>query len=150
MAGSDKSALFIDGANLHYTARALGFEVDFRRLLAEFETECVLLRAYYYTTTDESTDLQSIRPLTDWLSYNGFHVKTKPRTEFDDREGRRRFKRNIGVELSVDALEVAKYVGHIVLFFRRCRFLFSDRGCPAPWTNCYHRIQCSNKAGDGC
>jgi NYN domain len=80
MAGSDKSALFIDGANLHYTARALGFEVDFRRLLAEFETECVLLRAYYYTTTDESTDLQSIRPLTDWLSYNGFHVKTKPRT----------------------------------------------------------------------
>jgi uncharacterized LabA/DUF88 family protein len=60
--------------------------------------------------------LQSIRPLTDWLSYNGFHVKTKPRTEFYDREGRRSFKRNIGVELSVDALEIAKYVGHIVLF----------------------------------
>jgi uncharacterized LabA/DUF88 family protein len=75
-----------------------------------------LLRAHYYATMDERTDLQSIRPLTDWLSYNGFHVKTKPRTEFYDREGRRSFKRNIGVELSVDALEIAKYVGHIVLF----------------------------------
>ena len=111
---SEKLALFVDGLNLHYTAKALDFSIDFRRLLAEFKTRGVLVRAYYYTIIAE--EFQTTRPLIDWLDYNGFAVRTTPVKEFDDIQGRRKYKRNIGVELAVDALEIAKYVDHILLF----------------------------------
>jgi uncharacterized LabA/DUF88 family protein len=116
MNSSGKLALFVDGPNLHYTAKNLGFDIDFKRFLAEFKTRGALVRAYYYTTIAEGAEFSTIRPLVDWLDYNGFTVRTKPVKEFDDGEGRRKFKRNIGVELAVDAFEIAKHVDHIVLF----------------------------------
>jgi uncharacterized LabA/DUF88 family protein len=112
----DKMALFIDGANLHHSAKALGFDVDFKRLIEEFEKRGSIFRSYYYTTVSEGAEFTSIRPLVDWLDYNGFTIRVKPAKEFDDGSGRRKIKRNIGIELSVDALEIAKHVGHVVLF----------------------------------
>ncbi|MBR1251462.1 NYN domain-containing protein [Bradyrhizobium sp. AUGA SZCCT0169] len=114
MIPSEKLALFIDGLNLHYTAKALDFNIDFKRLLAEFRTRGVLVRAYYYTIIAE--EFQTTRPLIDWLDYNGFTVRTNSVKEFDDGQGRRKYKRNIGIELAVDAVEIAKYVDHILLF----------------------------------
>ena len=111
---SEKLALFIDGQNLHFTAKGLGFNIDFKRFLAEFKTRGVLVRAYYYTIIAE--EFQTTRPLIDWLAYNGFTVRTISVKEFDDGEGRRKFKRNISIELAVDALEIAKHLDHIVLF----------------------------------
>jgi uncharacterized LabA/DUF88 family protein len=111
-----RSAVFIDGANLHSTSRALGFEVDFKRLLAEFERRGPLLRIYYYTMVLAAGDFVSIQPLLDWLEYNGFTVRTKPVREHDDGEGRRRFKRNIVIDLAIDAMEIAGYVENIYLF----------------------------------
>jgi uncharacterized LabA/DUF88 family protein len=112
----EKTALFIDGENLHYTAKALGFDVDFRRLLAEFETRGPLLRSYYYTTVSSDVDHQVTRPLIDWLDYNGFTVIAKPANAFDDGADRRKFKRNIAIELVVDALEISKHIDHMILF----------------------------------
>jgi uncharacterized LabA/DUF88 family protein len=109
-------ALFVDGPSLHYTARALGFEIDFKRLLSEFKVRGALVRAFYYTMIVEDAEFQTIRPLIDWLDYNGFTVRAKPTKEFDDGEGRRKIKRNIAIELAVDALEIAKHVDHIILF----------------------------------
>ena len=114
MNSSEKVALFIDGQNLHYTARGLGFSVDFKKFLAHFKTCGVLVRAYYYTIIAE--EFQTSRPLLDWLEYNGFTVRTNSVKEFDDDECRRKFKRNIGIELAIDAFEIAKYVDRIVLF----------------------------------
>jgi len=111
-----RSAVFIDGANLHSTSRALGFEVDFKRLLAEFERRGPLLRIYYYTMVLAAGDFVSIQPLLDWLEYNGFTVRKKPVREHDDGEGRRRFKRNIVIDLAIDAMEIAGYVESIYLF----------------------------------
>jgi uncharacterized LabA/DUF88 family protein len=111
-----KLALFIDGANLHRTAKALGFDIDYKRLLAEFQSRGKLVRAFYYTAVIEDQEFSSIRPLVDWLDYNGFTVVTKPAKEFDDGEGRRKFKRNMSVELAVDAMELALHVDEIVLF----------------------------------
>ena len=111
---SEKLALFVDGLNLHYTAKALNFNIDFKRLLAEFRTRGVLVRAYYYTIIAD--EFQTTRPLIDWLDYNGFTVRTNSVKEFDDGQGRRKFKRNIGIELAVDAIEIAKHVDHILLF----------------------------------
>jgi uncharacterized LabA/DUF88 family protein len=109
-------AAFIDGANLHSTSKALGFEVDFKRLLAELNRRGPLLRAYFYTTVSATDEFISIQPLLDWLEYNGFTVRTKPLREHDDGEGRRRFKRNIAIDLAIDALEAAAHVDHIYLF----------------------------------
>jgi len=109
-------ALFIDGANLYAAAKTLGFDIDFKRLLTEFRSRGTLVRAFYYTVVIEDQEFSSLRPLLDWLDYNGFTVVTKPAKEFDDGEGRRRFKRNMGVELAVNTMELARQVDEIVLF----------------------------------
>jgi uncharacterized LabA/DUF88 family protein len=114
--GRGKIALFIDGANLHATAKALGFEIDYRQLLREFADQGALLRALYYTATAEDQQFSSLRPLTDWLDYNGYTVVTKPTKEFTDSSGHRKVKGNMGVELAIDALELANYIDRMVLF----------------------------------
>ena len=110
-----KIALFIDGANLYTTAKALGFDIDYKLLMKEFQGRGTLVRAFYYAVIIEDQEF-SIRPLTDWLGYNGFTVVTKPAKEFDDGVGRRKLKRSMRVELAVDALEMANDVDEIVLF----------------------------------
>ena len=113
---SNKIALFIDGANLYATAKTLGFDIDYKRLLKEFQSRGTLLRAFYYTAIIEDQEYSSIRPLIDWLDYNGFKVVTKPAKEFTDSTGRRKIKGNMDIELTVDALELAEYVDHYVIF----------------------------------
>ena len=112
----ERLALFIDGANLYSSARALGLEIDFRKLLKEFQGRGRLLRASYYTALVESDEYSPIRPLVDWLAYNGFSVVKKAAREYTDREGRKRHRGNMDVELAVDMLEAAAHVDHIVLF----------------------------------
>jgi uncharacterized LabA/DUF88 family protein len=112
----EKTGLFIDGENLYYTAKALGFDIDFKRLLKEFEARGSLIRSYYYTAVDGDAEREATRPLIDWLGYNGFAVTAKPMKMFDDGMGRRKPKRNIAIELVIDALEIAKHLDHIVIF----------------------------------
>src|SRR5205814_3401271 len=116
MLPSDKIALFIDGANLYATARALGFDVDYRRLLKEFQSRGSLVRAFYYTTIIEDQEYTSIRPLIDWLDYNGYTVVTKPTKEFVDASGRRKIKGNMDIELAVHVMEMVDSIDHLVLF----------------------------------
>ncbi len=113
---SNKIALFVDGANLHATAKALGFDIDYKRLLKEFQSRGTLLRAFYYTVIIENQEFSSIRSLIDWLDYNGYAVITKPAKEFDGGESRRKMKRNMHIELVIDAMELAEHVDQIVLF----------------------------------
>jgi uncharacterized LabA/DUF88 family protein len=110
-----KIALFIDGANLYATSKALGFDIDYRRLLAEFQSRGYLVRALYYTTLVENDEYCSIRPLVDWLDYNSYSVVTKPAREFTDAMGRRRIKGNMDIELTIDALEIADKVDQVYL-----------------------------------
>ncbi len=112
----EKVALFIDGANLYATAKALGFDIDYKRLLNHFQGRGYLLRAYYYTALAEDQEYSSIRPLIDWLDYNGYTVVTKPTKEFVDATGRRKIKGNMDVELAVDVMQLAESIDHIVLF----------------------------------
>ena len=109
-------ALFIDGANLYATGKTLGFDIDYKRLLTEFRSRGTLLRAFYYTTIIEDQEYSSLRPLIDWLDYNGYTVVTKAVKEFIDAYGRRKVKGNMDIELAVDALELAPYLGEMVLF----------------------------------
>ena len=113
---NEKIALFIDGANLYATAKSLGFDIDYKRLLREFHTRGYLMRAFYYTAVIEDQEYSSIRPLIDWLDYNGYTVVTKATKEFIDQTGRRKVKGNMDIELAVDAMELAGHIDHMVLF----------------------------------
>lgn len=112
---SNRIAVFIDGASLHAASKALGMEIDYRRLLKEFENRGTLLRAFYYTAVFEDREYSSIRPLIDWLDYNGFTVVTKPGKEFVDATGRRRLKGDMNVELTVHAMDIARHVDEMVI-----------------------------------
>lgn len=113
---TERLALFIDGANLYAAAKAIEVEIDYRKLLEEFRKRGRLLRSYYYTALVESDDFSPIRPLVDWLQYNGFSVVTKPAKEFTDRDGRRRVKGDMDVEIAVDMMNLADRIDHMVLF----------------------------------
>ena len=112
----ERLALFIDGSNLYAAAKALEFDIDYRLLRAEFMNRGKLLRAFYYTALLENDEYSPIRPLVDWLNYNGFTMVTKPAKEYTDSMGRRKVKGNMDIELCVDAMELAPHVDHIVLF----------------------------------
>ena len=113
---NERIALFIDGANLYATAKSLAFDIDYKRLLALFRSKGQLVRALYYTALIEDQEYSSIRPLVDWLDYNGYTMVTKPTKEFVDAMGRRKIKGNMDIELAVDAMELADHRDHSVLF----------------------------------
>lgn len=118
MRESEKTALFIDGANLYKAARALGFDMDYKSLLAKARSASKLLRAYYFTAIqeDKEQDYSPLRPLVDWLDYNGYTMVTKTAREFTDAMGKKRFKGSTDIELVVEMLNLAPKLDHVVLF----------------------------------
>ena len=112
----ERIALFIDGSNLYAAARALGFDIDYKRMLKVFEEKAILVRAFYYTALIEDQEFSPIRPLVDWLDYNGYTMVTKPAKEFIDPTGRRKIKGNMDIELAIDVMEMLDHLDHIVLF----------------------------------
>ena len=129
----ERIALFIDGANLYAAARGLGFDIDYKRLLEMFASKGRLIRAFYYTAVIEDQEYSPLRPLVDWLDYNGYTMVTKPTKEYTDAIGRRKIKGNMDIELAIDMLEMAQYLDHAVLFsgdgdFRRLVEAVQRRG----------------------
>ncbi|MFN0043099.1 MAG: NYN domain-containing protein [Alphaproteobacteria bacterium] len=112
----ERTALFIDGANLYAAARALAFDIDYRKLLQLFEKRGRLVRALYYTAIIEDQEYSPLRPLVDWLDYNGYSVVTKPAKEYTDAQGRRKIKGNMDIEIAIDMMEMAERLDHILLF----------------------------------
>ena len=127
----DRVALFIDGANLYQAARALDFDIDYKRLLEIFAADARLIRAYYYTALLDDQEYSPIRPLVDWLDYNGFTMITKPLKEFTHATGRRKFKGNMDVEIAVHAMEIAPACRSHLPDVRRWRFPSAGRGIAA-------------------
>ena len=112
----ERLALFIDGANLYAAARSLGFDIDYKRLLDLFATKGRLVRAFYYTALVEDQEYSPIRPLVDWLDYNGYTMVTKPTKEFTDASGRRKIKGDMDRELAIDLMEMSEHLDHAILF----------------------------------
>lgn len=111
----ERMALFIDGANLYSTVKTLDFDIDYSKFLQLFKDKGRLISARYYTAVLEHADYSAIQPLIDWLDYNGYNVITKPAKEHTDRDGRRRIKGNVDIEMAIDIYELAPHVDHILL-----------------------------------
>lgn len=125
--------MFIDGSNLYAAAKALNFDIDYKRLLELFAAKGHLIRAFYYTALIEDQEYSPIRPLIDWLDYNGYTMVTKPTKEFTDAFGQRKIKGNMDIELAIDVMEMAEHLDHVVLFsgdgdFRRLVEAIQRRG----------------------
>ena len=146
---TERIALFIDGANLYASAKALGFDIDYKRLLKEFQAKGRLIRAFYYTALVDDQEYSSIRPLVDWLDYNGYAVVTKPTKEFVDSTGRRKVKGNMDIELAVDAMEMAEHIDLHGAVLRRRRLPLSGRGDSAQGRPGRGRIDDLDPAADG-
>jgi len=112
----ERIALFIDGSNLYAAAKALEFDIDYKRLLRYFADQGQLIRAFYFTALLEEQEYSPIRPLVDWLDYNGYTMVTKAAKEFTDDAGRKKIKGNMDIELAVDLLEMADSIDHAVIF----------------------------------
>ncbi len=131
---TDRTALFIDGANLYSAARSLNIDIDYKKLLEEFRKRGVLTRAYYYTAIVEDQEYSPLRPLVDWLDYNGFTLVTKPARRYTESStGVTRTKGNMDIEIAVDMLELAAHLDHAILFsgdgdFRRVVEAVQRRG----------------------
>ena len=113
---NEKLALFIDGSNLFATAKALHFDIDYKKLRRHFAEKGILLRANYYTALIEEQEYSPLRPLVDWLDYNGYTLVTKPTKEFTDNRGEKKIKGNMDMELAIDMMGMAEHVDHMVLF----------------------------------
>jgi len=112
----ERVGMFIDGANLYSAAKSLGFDIDYKRLLELVQQKGRLIRAFYYTALIEDQEYSPIRPLVDWLDYNGYTMVTKPTKEYTDAMGRRKIKGNMDIELAIDVLEMAEHLDHVLLF----------------------------------
>ena len=112
----ERIALFIDGSNLFAAAKALGFDIDYKRLLKYFAKQGHLIRAFYFTALLEEQEFSSIRPLVDWLNYNGYTMVTKQAKEFIDEDGQKKIKGNMDIELAVDLIEMSSSINHAVIF----------------------------------
>lgn len=115
--GDERTAIFIDGPNLYSASRQLEFNIDYKAMLDHFMDACKFVRANYYTAvTPEDGEFSPLRPLVDWLSYNGYALKTKPMKEYTDETGRKRHKGNMDIEIAVDMMRIAPRIDHAVLF----------------------------------
>lgn len=112
----ERTAIMIDGVNLYAASRALGFDIDYKRLLTFFRSRSRLVRAAYFTIIAEDNEYLAIRPLIDWLAYNGYAVITKPTKAQGDGTGRRKITGSVDLELAVEAMRIESSVDHLVLF----------------------------------
>ncbi len=109
-------ALLIDGANISAQQHVLRQAIDWKGLLAHFEAGGNLVRALYFTARLPAEKHDPIRPLTDWLTYNGFTVVSKlAKIQTDRTTGQEVIKGNTDVELAVCAMELAPRLDEAIL-----------------------------------
>ena len=131
----EKVAIFIDGTNLYGAAKALSLDIDYRKLKQEFARMARLVRIYYYTAIMDDAEYSPVRPLVDWLDYNGYTLVTKPIREYTDiLTGRKKFKGSMDIDLAVDAMSISDSIDHIIIFsgdgdYKRLTEALQKKGC---------------------
>ncbi len=139
----DRYAVFIDGANLYQTAKSLGFDIDYKSLRKLLLEHGQLLRVYYYTALLDEQEYSPVRPLVDWLDYNGYSLVTKPLKEYTNLAGRRKYKGNMDIEIAVDVMEITRHVDHVILCsgdgdFRKLVEAAQRQGCKVTIVSTLH------------
>lgn len=121
-------ALFlIDGSNLHASVRQLGYSVDYKKLLDMYEG--TVHKAYYFTALPPVTEDSTLRPMIDFIEFNGYTVIQKEWKEFQQTQRftctscnepnelhSQKTKGNMDIEIAVIALENAPFITELFIF----------------------------------
>lgn len=110
---SSRTAFLVDGSNIHATCKNLNFFLDYQKLVDGFEG--TVFRAVYFTALPPESEQSTLRPMVDWMSYNGWHIIQKEWKEYTN-DGVIKIKGNMDIEIAVIALEIAPYVTDVFLF----------------------------------
>lgn len=113
---SKVTSIFIDGSNLYASLKALGLSaIDYKKILSAFDG--TVHKALYFTALPPKEEQSSLRPMVDYLEYNGWGVIQKETKQFKDPvSGLLKIKGNMDVEITTMCLELAPYCSDIVLF----------------------------------
>lgn len=104
---TERAAVFIDGYGTHYTCKSLGIEIDYRKLSELIRRQTTVIRNYYFTPLVEGQDFIAVKPLLDFLQYNGWTTVTRPYKEHYV---------STNTALAVTAMEIAPAIEQAIIF----------------------------------
>lgn len=106
------TALVVDGANTYEASKAVGYMIDYAKVLSFFKPQ----QAIYLTALPEKdrNNPNPIFKMIDFINFNGFTIESKPMKIINGaivkREG------NMDVEIALAMVEASNWANHIVLF----------------------------------
>ncbi len=108
--------IFIDGSNLYMSTKALGFRVDFTKLLNYYKQQGDVAHAFYFTALPPKDVQSPLRKMIDYVDYNGWTVIQKETKSYVNPEGVEKLKGNMDVEIAVHVSETAPFITNLILF----------------------------------
>ncbi|HOX26223.1 MAG TPA: NYN domain-containing protein [Candidatus Krumholzibacteria bacterium] len=110
----DKVAIFIDGENIHYSAKHLNMRLDYLKLCRRLAGKRRLLRAYFYTAI--SAQSEGKIDFINFLKLNGFTVVTREVKSFSEPDATNRSVRSaLDMELAMDIVNLCPHVDTVIL-----------------------------------
>jgi len=111
---NDRVAIFIDGENIHYSAKHLNMRLDYLKLCRNLAGERRLLRSYFYTAVSNQSEGKI--DFINFLKLNGFTVVTKEIKSFNEMDGGGRNVRGLlDMEMAIDVLDLAPHLDTVIL-----------------------------------
>lgn len=106
---SHNVGVFVDVSNLFYSAKSIGVEVNYCRLLEHAVAGRALIRASAYTGVDPENPNQ--RKFIDFLKANGYKVICKDIHKYEGG----RIKANLDIEMAVDIMLLSQNLDVVVV-----------------------------------
>lgn len=100
----ERVSVFVDGANMYYAQKRLGWFIDYRKVLSCFAWRggCELSEAYYFTGTDPQPRGRE-NAFFEYLIHAGYTVRAKSvKLVTDDATGEPIEKANLDIEIVID------------------------------------------------
>ncbi len=112
--GIDRVAIFIDGENIHYSAKHLNMRLDYLKLCSKLAGNRRLVRSYFYTAVSNQSEGKI--DFINFLKLNGFSVITREIKSFNDGDhSTRNVRGSLDMEMAIDALEMSNKLDTVIL-----------------------------------
>jgi len=110
----DRVAIFIDGENIHYSAKHLNMRMDYLKLCKILAGSRRLVRSYFYTAVSNQSEGKI--DFINFLKLNGFKVVTREVKSFSEGDGATRSVRNaLDMQMALDVIEMSEHLDTVVL-----------------------------------
>ncbi len=103
----ERIAIFIDGANMFYAQRKIGWHIDYKKVYDFYAKQAQVYNAFYYTSVTNPLD-PGMEGFLRALTGMGYTVRRKTVKEIADQEsGQIIRKANLDIEIVIDMLTTA-------------------------------------------